>query len=58
MRTTILKSALIIALSLISLGSFAASTDAPTWEIQGDKVFIVYPDGTKVEAQDGICPTS
>lgn len=58
MRTTILKSALLIALSLISLGSFAASTDALTWEIQGDKVFIVYPDGTKVEAQGGVCPTS
>ena len=61
MRNTTLKTLLVIALSLLSLGSFAAeaaSTDAPTWEIEGDKVFIVYPDGTRVEAEGDICKTS
>jgi hypothetical protein len=57
MRNIALKSSLVIILSFLSLGSFAAS-GAMTWEIVGDKVFMVYPDGTTVEATGGVCKTS
>jgi hypothetical protein len=57
MRNIALKSSLVIILSFLSLGSFAASGSA-SWEIVGDKVFIVNSDGTTVEATGGVCKTS
>lgn len=51
---------IVLALSLVvlSMGASAASSGESTWVIDGDKVYIVYSDGTKVLATGGVCKTS